>query len=424
MSVKSTTPNLPTGWKTIVGVVANTPSHEEKLQKFLLRVRDEYVLVFAPKEVLVAAGDMVSVTGELERIVEYSNSSRSAASFWKRRGVNYSLNVAYSGYFEALSFGRGVFNWGSLWFYDTWVRLKRHLPEREAGATIGMLAGQQGLVDKELIEKMQRAGTFHMLSTSGANVLIISGAMFLLLSHLPIPRTALVVIILFALLTYMGGVGGRPPVVRATMMVFVMLISSAFGKSPDGLSAWAAAGIGYAVYEPGAIWDLGFQLTFMIVLLLLLFLPHAVIFVKRAAKRFAMKGLGVVCVWLFTAVMTTIIAQMAAAPLLMMNFGNVSLMAPLANLLTAPFIPFLYLGNLLAQITAPFSESLSYGFDRLITGSFASWIVFVSDVLGSFSWSAITTSALPGSLAVIYFLGVILLSRPVIIPPSFWEETQ
>ncbi|HWP30747.1 MAG TPA: ComEC/Rec2 family competence protein [Fimbriimonadales bacterium] len=422
--MKSVNPSLPTGWKRIVGVVSNTPTHEEKLQRFVLRVRNESVLVFAPKEFLVAAGDKVSVTGELERIVEYSGFPKSSASFWKRRGVNYSMNVAYSGNFEMLSPGDGVLTLGSLWFYDTWQRLRRHLPEREAGATIGMLAGQQGLVDKSLMENMQRAGTFHMLSTSGANVLIIVGALFLLLSHLPIPRALIVAVILFILIAYMGGVGARPPVVRATLMTLVMLISSAFGKSPDGLSAWAAAGMGYAVYEPGAIWDVGFQLTFMIVLSLLLYLPHVLFFVRRVAKSFSMKGLGVVCVWLFIGVMTTLIAQITAAPLLMMNFGNVSLIAPLANLLTAPFIPFLYLGNSLAQIGAPFSESLSYGFDRLITGPFASWIASVSDVLGSFPWAAIKTASLPGSLAVVYFLGLILLSRPVIIPPSFWEEKQ
>jgi len=423
-SMRYSSPDFPTGWKTIVGVVSNTPSYGQRQQRFILKVRDGRVLVYAPKDFLIVAGDKVRATGELVRIVEYSDSSMSAASFWKRRGIDYSMNVVYSGSLEVLSPGEGLFTLGSIWLYNTWERLKRHLPVREAGATMGMLAGQQGMVDEKLMENMQRAGTFHMLSTSGANVLIIVGILFLLLSHLPIPRGVLIFIILFVLFSYMGGVGAKPPVVRATLMVSMLLISSLFGKIPDGLSAWAAAGMGYVIHDPGAIWDLGFQLTFVIVLFLLLYLPHAVFYIKRATKRFSRKWIKSICIWLFTGVATTFIAQLAAGPLLAMHYGRVSLIAPLANLLTAPFIPFLYLGNLLASLAAPFSEPLSYGFDRMITGSFAGWIALVNDVLGSLPWAAVRAVPISGNLAFVYFLVLILASRPLFIPPSFWEEEK
>ncbi|MCL6624790.1 MAG: ComEC/Rec2 family competence protein, partial [Fimbriimonadales bacterium] len=316
--------------------------------------------------------------------------------------------------------GWGIGVWGAEWRDRMWKRLRRHLPDDSAGLVMGVIAGQGTLVDKETYEAMSRAGTLHLLSTSGFHVLLLAGLVGGLLRLLPVPRPLQIGVILLVLLVYSAAVGGRPPIVRASLMASAFLSAYLFNRIPDGLSALALAAYIVLLLEPGAIFDAGFQLSFIVTTALVMYMPWVYSWMKRFVEgKVQNKAVGWVLLSMGASLATTVVAQLASAPILTHHFGQVSVIAPIANLLSAVVVPLIYVGSLAAQLAEVFSEALSQGLDLAITSSFVSWMQEVNGYLGNLSWSAVTFSPAPGWVAWIGCALVVFLGPRPGIPP--WE---
>ncbi|MCH8274320.1 MAG: ComEC/Rec2 family competence protein [Armatimonadetes bacterium] len=405
---------LPSGEYTFRGRVVNTPTLAQRSQRFVLDVGDRRILVYARAERLLVAGDWVEVSGQLERIVHYSDQGPfNRQAHWERRGINQQISAAWGGALEVVEPGSGLATLGSAWRNASWERLRRHLPRRYAGVTMGILAGQQSLVDEDVKENMRRSGTMHLLATSGFNVFLVALGLMWLLSHLPIPRSAQVAVVILLLIAYAGAVGGRPSVIRAAIMASLFLSAYLFRRSPDGLSALAAAAILFLLVEPGAIWDVGFQMSFLAVLAILLFVPQGFRWMRGVLERKVQnKGVRLALNWAGTLLLTTVVAQLGSAPLTAHYFGIVSLIAPISNLMTATAVPFIYIGAMSAQVAGLVWEPLSLGLDLMITGPFAAWIDWVNARLGSPGWAALEFNPVSVWWVGAYYAGLILLSRP------------
>ncbi|HST86774.1 MAG TPA: ComEC/Rec2 family competence protein, partial [Ktedonobacterales bacterium] len=127
----------------------------------------------------------------------------------------------------------------------------------------------------------------------------------------------------------------------------LLVLAPALGRAYNVYTALALAALVMAAVEPLVIYDAGFQLTTLATFGLPLLVPPI-------ARRLAL--------WLrwlpFSAAIAeslavTIAAQLATLPVLALTFGQVSLVAPLANLLAVPLLaPLLMLGGLLALVGA------------------------------------------------------------------------
>ncbi|MGI8922867.1 MAG: ComEC/Rec2 family competence protein [Fimbriimonadales bacterium] len=400
-------PPLPTVEQTVVGRIVSTPNLAQKYQRAILDIGDRNLLLYERPQRLLMAGDWVRVKGKIANIGERS------AVYWARRGIHQRMSVIWDGGLEVLAPGAGPANWGSAWRTDMWSRLKRNLPERHAAMAMGIVAGQQDLVDREVAENMRRSGTLHLLATSGFNVLLLAGALMFLLSHLPISRGLQIGVALALLLAYADAVGGRPPVMRATVMAVIYLGAFLFHRSSDVLSTLGLAAIVYLLLEPGSLFDAGFQLSFVTVLGLALFVPPAFERTRKAIDksvpspgwRFVLQAVAAVFI-------TSLVAQIVSAPLTAAHFGSFSLVAPVANVLTALAVPMIYLGTVLGQLADSISQELGRGFDLLITGPFAGWIDWVNGVLGGMPWAAVETQPISWVVSCVAYLALLALSRP------------
>ena len=420
---------LPVGEYKLLGRVVSTPALAPRSQRIVVATVDREILVYDKPERLVMSGDLVEVEGEIQNIVAYSDAfSQYQYEFWRRRGINQKMNVAWHGGLQVLAPGAGPATLGSAWRSQTWARLRANLNQREAAIAMGVIAGQQSLVDKDLINNMQRSGTLHLLATSGFNVLLLAAGLMFLLSHVPIPRIAQLAIALLILLAYADAVGGRPPVLRAVIMSGVYFSAFAFNRSSDALSSLAFAAMLYLLIEPAGVWDAGFQLSFVTVAGLILFLPGAY---ARARKwvdtKFNSPGARLVASSFAGVLATTVVAQMASIPLTIAHFGVASLVSPIANLLTAPVVPLMYVGTALAQMADAIWPPLGQGIDFLVNGSCAGWMDAVNSTLGAWPYAAVelTPPAWPVVLAI--YLAMLMMSRPARreIPqfePAFADE--
>jgi competence protein ComEC len=412
---------LPAGEYTLRGYVRSTPVLRKGSQSFILDIGDRRLLVNTTGHRFLAPGDLVEVQGVVKRIATYTEDKGfDRRAYWGWRGVWQEVSTAYVGGVSVLEPGWGIGVWGAEWRDRMWKRLRRHLPDDSAGLVMGVIAGQGTLVDKETYEAMSRAGTLHLLSTSGFHVLLLAGLVGGLLRLLPVPRPLQIGVIFLVLSFYSAGVGGRPPIVRASLMAGAFLSAYLFNRIPDGLSALALAAYIVLFLEPGAIFDAGFQLSFIVTTALVMYMPWVYSWMKRfVEEKVQNRAVGWVLLSVGASLATTVVAQLASAPILAHHFGQVSLIAPIANLLSAVVVPLIYVGSLAAQVAEVFSEALSQGLDLAITGSFVGWMQGVNGYLGNLSWSAVTFSPAPGWVAWMGCALVVFLGPRPGIPP--WE---
>ena len=404
--------DLESGEMILTGVILNTPTLQKRSQSFLLDVGNNRILVSVKPSLMLSAGDKVEVHAYVQKMIRYSD-SESYSDYWTRRGIYYRVNAQFGGTIRIRSPSKGLSAVGAKWRAGTYDRLLTNIPIREAKTTMGIIAGQQGLVPQDVYESMKKTGTLHLLATSGAHVLIVTTLLMLFLKQLPLARGFQIWVVILFVIIFAIAVGLRPPVVRAALMLVCYCLIYLFRRTPDGLSALGLSSMIYLFFEPFAVFDAGFHLTFMIVLVLLLFLPNSVMWLRvQIYKKTRDKLTSIIYFSLGISLLTTCIAQLGAIPLIMHHFGMISIISPIANLLTAPFLPLIYLGTFLAQITGYFSSAISKGFDVMITGVVSSWIEWTNISLAKVPFSHVETPSLPFIAVVVYGVVLIMLSKP------------
>lgn len=405
-------PDLPAGRYKVVGTISETPNLRLRSQTFVLTTSERKVAVTARASHWLMVGDYVRVVGEVSPVKSGSR------EYWLRRGVSQSMYVVSDGSVELLEPGRGLAAIGSEWRTATWNRLRTHMSRDEAGLAMGIVAGQQGLVPPKTHEAMRRAGTMHLLATSGFNVLLMAGLLMLILSHLPVPRWLQCTLAIALLVIYCFAVGAKPPVIRATTMATAFFAIQAIGRTPDSLSLLALAAVGIALFEPAMVLDAGYQLSFFAVASLILFFPAGNRWLIKRTSRIKSDVMRIVARYVGVAMLVTLIAQLGSAPILATHFGQFSVISPISNLVTAVAVPFVYAGVGLGQLFSYVSQPLGYGFDFWLAGSACAWIEWVNSALASPPWAFLEFAPIPPWAGAGLLAGVLALSRPYIVRPE------
>ncbi|MBI1953619.1 MAG: ComEC/Rec2 family competence protein [Candidatus Omnitrophica bacterium] len=234
--------------------------------------------------------------------------------------------------------------------------LGRSLLDQEGSAYLeGLLLGNRQGFSKELAEAFRKTGTVHVLVVSGLNVGLVGFLGMVTLSFLRLPRNACHLLIAAGLISYCLLTGSDPPILRATLMGVLLCASAAAGREFSGFNALGAAALGILGWDPRALADVGFQLSFAAVGGILLAAPW-VEKGPRILKPFAVS----VSAWL------------AVLPLLAWHFHLVTPVAPLANLWVIPWASFLMAVGFLLFLLAGLHPALG-----LPAASVFTWMAWV-----------------------------------------------
>ena len=211
--------------------------------------------------------------------------------------------------------------------------LERALPEPEAALAKGILLGERAAIPRDLSDDFNASGISHLVAISGFNMTLVAGfgvgALSWLLGRRNATIFAIGLVLLFALF-----VGAAPSVLRAAIMGVVMLGASLAGRPGSALTAIGVAAAGLTLWQPLAIDDVAFQLSFAATLGLILLARPLAEALRPLLRRLLPDGLAV-----FAAV--TIAATVAVLPIIAATFGRVSLVAVPANLLAVPAFPLI-----------------------------------------------------------------------------------
>jgi competence protein ComEC len=158
------------------------------------------------------------------------------------------------------------------WAYD---RLQIGLEDdpRTADFLAGMLIGYRQEIPQDIEQDFRRTGTIHVFAVSGQNI----GEMFVvalvLLQLLGLVRWRWAWLLAPLVLLYCLLTGFPASAVRATIMALGVLAAWKLERPLNALACWSLAFLAMLVWNPGVLVDPGAQLSFALVLALILVAP-------------------------------------------------------------------------------------------------------------------------------------------------------
>jgi competence protein ComEC len=148
------------------------------------------------------------------------------------------------------------------------IRWRMHSLWRPEDAALlsAMLFGERVSIGRSQRLDFQRTGTYHILVVSGMNVGILALVVFWVMRRLRAPEALTTLVALALCAAYAALTDQGVPVQRATLMLALYLGARFFYRGRALLNATGAAALVLLVIDPGALFDAGFQLTFLSVL--------------------------------------------------------------------------------------------------------------------------------------------------------------
>ncbi|MDH3309225.1 MAG: DNA internalization-related competence protein ComEC/Rec2 [Gammaproteobacteria bacterium] len=229
---------------------------------------------------------------------------------------------------------------------DLGERIRERLPGNDyAGIIVALANGDGRGLGTEQWEVLRRTGTLHLVAISGLHISLIAGVMFFLarwlwalpgstVLRLPAPQFGAICALLAAS-CYAALAGFVVPTQRALIMLAVAMSGILLRRRFPSSQLLAVAGLAVLIYDPLAIMAVGFWLSFAAVAVILLVIQG-----DRSLKPL---------VWRLGYIQWAIALGML--PLMLAMFQQVSLVAPVANMLAVPVfdlmvVPLTLLGAL------------------------------------------------------------------------------
>jgi len=315
------------------GRIAEAPEKDEQAMKIVVEpvhVTGK-VLLFTSSFEELRQGDRVLVSGRLLTPTVFED-------------FNYPLHLAKEGIFwvmfrpkiEIQEKGASLVSR----FKETLQeRIDAFLPMPESSLLSAMLLGNKAGLPEELKERLNTTGTRHITAISGMHVAILSGMLFAFLLSVGLAKKRSSLLVLLFLLFFVVFTGMQTSALRAGIMGSAFLVAGLFGRRNIGLRILVFAAAFMLLFNPLLLaHDIGFQLSFLAVLGILLFVPVMQHFFHSMPNPFGMRDV----------VFMSVAAQIFTLPLVLHHFGVLS------------FVSFQSSHSSLASPRASFGCSLSF----------------------------------------------------------------
>ncbi|WP_170117362.1 ComEC/Rec2 family competence protein [Chitinophaga ginsengisoli] len=223
--------------------------------------------------------------------------------------------------------------------------LQQYIGGREAGLAAALLIGYRYDLDREMVQEYTNTGIVHIIAISGMHLALIYGGLLWILRWWPKHRFSeggkgcLIILLLwaFTLLT-----GGAASVLRATVMfTFITVGKFMLNRYTNIYNTLAASAFLLLCYEPRLLVDVGFQLSYLAVLSIVICYRRTY-YLLQSSNRWLDK------LWDMTAL--TLAAQVLTLPVCLYYFHQFPVFFLPANMLTVPLSTIVLYGEILLLI--------------------------------------------------------------------------
>ena len=193
-----------------------------------------------------------------------------------------------------------------------------------------MSLGDKSALTRDLKDTYSVSGASHVLALSGLHLGIIYMLLSVLLPRRRWPALSQLLIILF-IWAFVFLVGMSVSVVRSAIMLTVYGLLSIGNRDKMSINALAFTAIVMLMWNPAWLFDVGFQMSFLAVFAILLFVP---LFEDVFSAEYLMAHRWIKRIWGLVVVSCS--AQLGVAPLIAFYFGRFSTYFLLTNFIVIP----------------------------------------------------------------------------------------
>lgn len=254
-------------------------------------------------------------------------------------------------------------NWLERFRQRFFTGVRTALPEPLASFGLGLLVGIRALIPKDMQAELTLVGLSHLVAVSGYNLTIIVAAVDRALKRAG--RGIALVTSLWLIAGFLIVTGASASIVRASLVSVLSLFASFYGLRFNPLTLiLITAGVTSAA-DPKYLTDLGWLLSFLAFFGILVVAP-AIEARLRHPKS--------VIIRLF---IESTVAHILTFPLILYFFGQLSIVAPLSNLVILPLIPL------------AMAVSFVAGLAGMLIPAFAGWLAWPAMLVLGFITKAI-----------------------------------
>jgi competence protein ComEC len=229
-------------------------------------------------------------------------------------------------------------------------QLAKYIPDRSAlGLMQAMLIGDEANLDSELRQAYSETGIIHIIAISGSHITFFFLIIAFLLSWIKHQRwkwlkylAAIPLIWVYVMMS-----GAPPSAVRAAIMFSVFAIGLAYEKQPNSLNQLLATAFILLVAQPNWLYAIGFQLSFLAVLSL-------VLFYKPIYKLYTPPNRLIKALW--ATIAASLAAEILIAPVAVYYFHLFPLLFIVANVLAYLFMGVVLIAGMCLIAVSPFAS--------------------------------------------------------------------
>ncbi|HQP10511.1 MAG TPA: ComEC/Rec2 family competence protein [Candidatus Omnitrophota bacterium] len=354
--------------------------------------RQGTILVNSFRKEDVQYGDYISIEGKMHRPFDFAeNSHFSYRNYLRRHGIKFILSVKKNGHVKILKRNQGnlIKSWSLKLKQKLSDILRSNLPDEAVGIMQAFLLGDRYNIPKSVYDLFRVSGVAHIVAISGFHIGIVTYMIMIILRIFPIPRAAQYILAMVFLVLYAFMTGSHPSAIRATIMAIVFLASFLLERENETINALAIAALILLLINPLNLFDVGFQLSFLSVLFIILFYPLIMDFFYKLAPGLTEKNYPSVqkrtpraiqlqiARFALQSVAVSVAAYLGVGVLATYYFQIITPIVIIANLIVMPiasWIIFLGMGLLIVGLLAPF---LAYAFAGCLIVSLNVMIVIV-----------------------------------------------
>ncbi|MFB4211889.1 DNA internalization-related competence protein ComEC/Rec2 [Shouchella sp. JSM 1781072] len=316
------------------------------------------------------AGDICQAKGDLKRPMEARNHyAFDYQQFLYYQRIHYLFDV------KQLQFIECTTNTGISFLYQlnqyrhhVMSLLRERLPPSISGIVIALTLGERYYMDPLVSDAYSKLGVIHLLAISGLHVGIVTGTYFYVMIRIGVPRELVILSIFVLLPFFIFLTGASPPVVRAAVMTMIYFLLLFLRVPIHPFYGFSAIFLLYLFFQPYALFQLGFQLSFLVSFTLLL--------VQNTIMNRVHSYMG----RLFY---VTTIAQLIGLPLIAFHFYEWSPFSLIINLIYIPFVslfllPYSFLLVFINGFSIHAVQLFSF-FPAIVMEWLHKWIVALAD---------------------------------------------
>ncbi|WP_202711179.1 DNA internalization-related competence protein ComEC/Rec2 [Sporosalibacterium faouarense] len=214
------------------------------------------------------------------------------------------------------------------------------LKEHHSSFMKAMLLGDSKYLDEATQNTYRELGLAHVMAVSGLHIGIISLFLIYALTFMGVNRRIAIFITVLFIWFYGYLIGFPPSVLRASIMFSFLMLANIIYRRYDALNLIFLAAFILLIYNPLWVFSVGFQLSFLATMSLVLFTTRIEAILSRWNKDLGNKLSPLIAV------------QIGIIPIMAFHFNNISIISIITNLVIVPIISIaLILGFIMVIIS-------------------------------------------------------------------------